>query len=77
MQRILPPILKKTFQQARTSSANFFLRKLAGKCSILCGESMRSKLLGKDLKDNSFHWFRVKLEALRKCVELSNGNFVP
>ena len=31
----------------------------------------------KDLKDNSFHCFRVKLETLKKFVELSNGNFVP
>ena len=38
---------------------------------------MRSKLSEKNLKDNSFHWFRVKLEALKKCVELSNDNFVP
>ena len=38
---------------------------------------MSSKLSKKDLKDNSFHWFRVKLEALRKFVELFNGNFVP
>ena len=52
-------------------------RKLARKSSILCGESIHSKLSEKDLKDNNFHWFRVELEALRKCVELSNDNFLP
>ena len=38
---------------------------------------MRSKSSAKDLNDNSFYWFCVKLEALKKCVELSNDNFVP
>ena len=69
--RILPPNLRKAFQQARISSANFFSMKLARKSSILCGESMCSKVSRKDLKGNSFQWFRVKLE-----FEVSNCSFV-
>ena len=38
---------------------------------------MRSKSPEKDLRDNSFHWFCIKLEALKTCVELINDNFVP